>query len=135
MHQWLLLSSRPEQNTRQTVHCGTAQLSSILHTLPIYPPTPSQPLHPSPPASSPCPPPQPTLLTTSPLLPFPPAQAFASAIAALNTTAAALLNQTDLLTVFLGYHASTQVYDSEAALVAAGKVLTMANQTVTISSG
>lgn len=61
-------------------------------------------------------------------------QAFAAAIAALNTTAAALLAQTDLLTVFLGYHASTTVYDSEAALVAAGKVATMANQTVSISS-
>ena len=51
----------------------------------------------------------------------------------LNTNTSALLANTDLLTVFIGYHASADLYPTEAALLAAGPIKTLTNQTITVT--
>jgi hypothetical protein len=65
---------------------------------------------------------------------LPLAQAFVAALAAIDMSASQLLKQTDLLTVLLAYHVSTDVYPTVQSLVAARTVKTLlTNDTLTIS--
>jgi hypothetical protein len=67
-------------------------------------------------------------------LPFA-SQAFAAALAALNLTAAQLLNSTALLTSVLLYHVSATVYPTVASLIAAKTIATAANGSLSVSNG